>query len=164
MPADKLCVYRAVLDQINHPRGFTSTMLRAQTAYYIARQSFHFERYLHEFLLDANMTLESYINNVFTGHIWCDRIIIGAISMMFNVPITVLSPTYAQPWKVFHNTAHPGIILIANGGDMESTCPMSHISSTGSNLFNNTKKGASSNIFHNKTKLKYYQDVYVYRK
>ena len=71
------------------------------------------------------------MQNIENGNIWCDRNIIGTISMMFNVAITIVSPSYASPWRVFHNTSHPGIVLVINAGDIDSTYPMTHISSTG---------------------------------
>ena len=45
-----------------------------------------------------------------------DEFLIGAIGMMYNVRITVVSPYFSDVWNVFHDGhAQPDIVLVCNG-------------------------------------------------
>ena len=58
------------------------------------------------------------MTGVYNGHIWADKFLIGAIAMMFNVRITVISPYFSDVWNAFHDaTAKPDIVLVCNGVD-----------------------------------------------
>ena len=63
----------------------------------------------------------SYVISIYNGHVWADEFLIGAIAMMFNVQITVISPFFSDVWNAFHNgCAQPDIVLVCNGVDFGS--------------------------------------------
>ena len=83
-------MFNAVLDQITHPPGYTAVMLRRQAAWYMARNPYFFFP-LVEPELDGE-SYHSYVGNIFEGNVWADDMIATAISKMFNVSITIISP------------------------------------------------------------------------
>ena len=40
---------------------------------------------------------------MYNGRVWADEFLIGAIGMMYNVRITVVSPYFSDVWNVFHD-------------------------------------------------------------
>ena len=40
----------------------------------------------------------------------------GVIGDMWNISITLLSPEYKNPLKLFHNKDKPDVIIVVNGG------------------------------------------------
>lgn len=85
----------------------------------------------YRYLDETGMSFTSYVKNVFIGNIWGDYVILGAISKMWNICVTVLSPNYKIPWRLFHNSGLPHVVLVCNGGDWDYNRPMSHVSATG---------------------------------
>ena len=74
------------------------------------------------------MNYNSYLWQVFNGSIWIDRYILGAITKMLNVTISIVTPASGLIWNVYHESATPDIVLIANGVDFENG--ITHISAT----------------------------------
>ena len=53
---------------------------------------------------------------MYNGCVWADEFLIGAVGMMYNVRITVVSPYFSDVWNVFHDGhAQPDIVLVCNG-------------------------------------------------
>ena len=53
---------------------------------------------------------------------------LGAITRMLNVTISIVTPASGLVWNVYHDIATPDIVLIANGVDFEKG--ITHISAT----------------------------------
>lgn len=128
--ANQYCVYSAILKQFAHPKGYTVSKFKLHIAYYIGYYLDFFEPYISPILEKTGQSVYSYIMNIAIGKNWGDRIVVGAISRMFQVKITILSPHYKTPWKVFHPSGLPHIVLIMNGGDWESENPPTHVCAT----------------------------------
>ena len=69
-----------------------------------------------DYLKSKQLTFTSYVIGVYNGCVWADEFLIGAIGMMYNVQITVISPYFSNVWNVFHDGhAQPDIVLVCNG-------------------------------------------------
>ena len=69
-----------------------------------------------DYLKLKQLTFTSYVIGVYNGRVWADEFLIGAISMMYNVRITVVSPYFSDVWNVFHDRhVQPDIVLVCNG-------------------------------------------------
>ena len=69
-----------------------------------------------DYLKSKQLTFTSYVIGVYNGRVWADEFLIGAIGMMYNVWITVVSPYFSDVWNVFHDGhAQPDIVLVCNG-------------------------------------------------
>ena len=103
-------------------------MFRRQVAYFMSVNCNLFYPYLKELLQEMHMNYRSYIRAIYKGDYFGDAIMIGAIGVMFNVPITIVSPYYTEPWKVFHRVAMPAVVIVFNGTDFNANLPVTHVS------------------------------------
>ena len=55
---------------------------------------------------------------------------IGALSRMFNVKITVVSPYYSDVWNVFHKSVIPDVIIVCNVGDFGTKSAVTYFTAT----------------------------------
>ena len=131
-PVDSLCMYRAILQQIEHPESYTPVMLRKQVVYHMTKNTHFYRKYLAQLFRRNHQNIHSYLLQIENGEIFGDHIVLGAIGRMFNVSITIVSPFFHKPWNIFHKSTQPDIILVANGGDFLSNHRSTHISATGS--------------------------------
>ena len=82
-------------------------------------------------LIDTGESYESYCYNVYHGKVWGDDLVAAAISDMWNISISIISPCYKYPVDVWHNENDPHVVLIANGGSyMSHSNKTTHFSST----------------------------------
>ena len=117
---------------------------------YSKRMARHLER--------NSMSFEAYILAMVNGLIRVDRFMVMAVSEMWNISISFISPVYSKEWNFYHDTVDPDIVLIMNGHqffhrDHEST----HYSSTASLNANAKKLGydlkdPNVKILHGQTK------------
>ena len=82
------------------------------------------------YLKQQDMTFETYVLGVATGSVWADKYIIGAIEHMFNISISIVSPAYKSPWKIFHNSEIADIVIVSNGYSFGHKKQPTHFSST----------------------------------
>ena len=82
------------------------------------------------YLKKNSISYNAYVKAVYNGTIWADNYMIGALSRMFNVKITVVSPYYSDVWNVFHKSAIPDIIIVSNGGDFGARNGVTHFTAT----------------------------------
>ena len=69
-----------------------------------------------DYLKSKQLTFTSYVIGVYNGCVWADEFLIGAIGMMYNVWITVVSPYFSNVWNVFRDGhVQPDIVLVCNG-------------------------------------------------
>lgn len=134
--ADGDCMFEAVLNQIKHPKDYTAISLRKQVAMYLIKNVEVFNEFIEPICvaksLDDNVeqSFESYVTNVYKGTIWGDNVILSAIGRMWNMSVSIISPEFKDVMHIFHNNP-PQVVLIANGGFLESKTPTSHFSATG---------------------------------
>ena len=108
---------RAVLVQLRKPgdEGFTETTFRHIIARELASKYIKFKANIKNYLGLLNMSYKTYVKAVYSGDIWCDKFMLLAIALMFNISITIVSPVLATPWKIGHKEYGGAIILVANG-------------------------------------------------
>ena len=97
MPKDQGCLFRAILRQVYYPKGYTIDMFRRQVVYYMAKHCEFFSHRAKLILQELNLSYQAYLLGIASGEIWGDSVILLAISIMFNISITVLSPLYLEP-------------------------------------------------------------------
>ena len=87
---------------------------------------------MSSYLQSNKLTYLSYVMGIYHGSISGDKFIIGAIAMMFNIHITVISPYFNDLWHIFHDgLEEPDIILVVNGSHFRSKPDnISHFTST----------------------------------
>ena len=119
---------KAVLVQLNIPQGYKTNMFRHWIVSYMAENVSYFHPRMRSYLKRHNMYYNSYLWQVFNGSIWTDRYMLGAITRMLNVTISIVTPASGLVWNVYHDSATPDIVLIANGVDFEKG--ITHISAT----------------------------------
>ena len=128
---DGLCLPSAILNQVAHAPSYTSEMLMQQAGFHMLRNPNKFYKALENELIDTGESYESYCYNVYHGKVWGDNLVAAAISNMWNISISIISPCYKYPVDVWHNENDPHVVLIANGGSyMAHNNKTTHFSST----------------------------------
>ena len=69
---------------------------------------------MKDFLCDKS--LESFIRNLYHGYSYGDIISLMVIAIMWNLTITVLTPTLEEI-KILHNSDKPNVVVVHNGED-----------------------------------------------
>ena len=81
-------------------------------------------------MIQTGESYESYCTNLFRGNIWGVDLIAGVIGDMWNLAVSVISPIYTKPVKLWHDKSTLDIVIIANGGAwMSEVRPCTHFSS-----------------------------------
>ena len=107
---------RAVHMQLHVPREFTVDMLRHQIAEHFAQYPDFFAPKMKEYLKNCKISYNRYIYAVYHGEIWCDEYILGAISRMYNIRLSIISPLFSDLWNVYHDgKGKPDVVLVING-------------------------------------------------
>ena len=125
-------VFDSIMAQLHVPKKFTSNVMRHQLAsYFIENTDFLYPK-MNSYLQLNKLTFLSYVMGIYHGSIFGEEFIIGAIAMMFNIRITVISPYFNDLWHIFHDgLEEPGIILLVNGSHFRSEPDnISHFTST----------------------------------
>ena len=105
-------------------------MLRRHVAYYLLKNPDTFEEYARWYLQENNESYESYCMNIFYGNIWADDLVAAAIGKLFNISITIISPAFEKPLDLFHEENDPDVVLILNGGGVNTPYVSTHFSGT----------------------------------
>ena len=107
----------SILKQVvRHPSAYTDELAMRQVALHIMKHPEKFYPLLENELLETGESFESYCVNVFYGNVWGDDLIAAAFGDMWNLTITIVSPAFTDPIKLFHNSPNPDVVIIANGG------------------------------------------------
>ena len=72
---------------------------------------------MQKYLNAHNLLYSAYILYLYSGIIWADEYMLGALGRMFDVKISVVSPAYDDVWNIFHESGLPHVVIVANGGD-----------------------------------------------
>ena len=102
---DNNSLIHSVIVQLKTPKGLMSQIVRHQLAQYMASEVVFFFPIVKEYLEKHRISYNSYVKGIYHGTIWADKYIIGALSRMLNIKITVISPYYSDVWNVFHRSA-----------------------------------------------------------
>ena len=122
----------ALLRQIlHHKTKCTPRLMMRQAALHMLKHPDLFYPYVKQELIDTAMSYESFVYNVYHSRIWGDDFVLAVIGHMFNISISVVSPCFDKPLKLFHNENEPDVVVVANGGSwMSLTKPCTHFSVT----------------------------------
>ena len=104
---------------------------------YMLRYINQFWSHLDPILKKMQQSLHSFVLNVMKGNIYGDAILLGVITKMWNVRITVVSLEYTKPWKVMHKSEGADIVLVFNGADFTARVPVTHVTSTSTYIYSN---------------------------
>ena len=123
---------RSVMTQIHMPKNFTEQMFRHQLASYFVESVDFLYPIMRKYLDTNKLTFSSYVMAVYHGTIWADEFIIGAISMLFNIRISIISPLFSNIWHVYHDGAEKAdVVLVCNGTHFGiGTYAISHFTAT----------------------------------
>jgi hypothetical protein len=121
-------MYNAVLCQIQRPREFDESKLRRQLELFALSYPYILRPFVDHILLDE-LSYEGWVRGIGSKQVWGNETVLIAISLMWNVSISIMTPTSVFP--VYHNEKVPDIVIMANGekGDM------THFSGTGRLMF-----------------------------
>jgi hypothetical protein len=118
-------MYAAVLEQIDFSmRTFTPLMFRRQIGLYLLRNADFMEPFFDVIKIDE-VSYEGWVRGIVDRRLWGDETVLIAISNMWNVSITVVTPQGIYP--IYHDKRQPDIVIMTNGPMNK----MSHFSSTG---------------------------------
>ena len=109
--------------------------MRTHIAAYMTKHANFFAPRMNDYLKNNHLTFEGYVMAVVDGAIWCNLFVAGAISRMWNISITVISPAFPTPKKIFHDSSKHNIVIIANGLCFTSghRCKATHFTATEKN-------------------------------
>ena len=71
---------------------------------------------MQKYLNAHNLSYSAYILYLYSGIIWAEEYMFGALGRMFDVKISVVSPAYDDVWNIFHESGLPHVVIVANGG------------------------------------------------
>ena len=91
-------------------------------------------RILDKFLEQKNLDFIDYVFGVAGGEISGDEYMIAAISHMWNILISMISPGYSRQWKIFHDRELAHIYVIGNRYRFRARKKATHFSATKSTL------------------------------
>ena len=102
--ADGLCLPRAILQQVlHHKHTYTPEMAFRQVALHMLHHPSKFYCYMEQEFAETGEYYESYVTNIFRGKVWGNDLVTAAFGHMWNIAITVVSPSYTRPQHLFHN-------------------------------------------------------------
>ena len=127
---DNNSLIHSVIVQLKTLKGLTSQIVRHQLAQYMASEVVFFFPIVKEYLEKHRISYNSYVKGIYHGTIWADKYIIGVLSRMLNIKITVISPFYSDVWNVFHRSTMPDVIIVSNGGDFGAKNAVTHFTAT----------------------------------
>ena len=130
MELDGNCLFNAILQQVSHdPVLYTPDHLCHQTAYHMLKNADLFYEYVAQELIDGD---ESYVTNIFNGK-GGDDLMASAVSHMWNIPISIVSPEL-NTIHLFHDTTLKIVIMVNGGNAYSCREQMTHFSQTRSIL------------------------------
>ena len=121
---------RAILKQMYVPNNYTVKDFRSQISAFMAREVHYFYPRMSNYLNQKGLTYESYIIGVSLGDISADQFMLLAITRMWNISISILSPAFNTIWNVFHESKNPSIVIIGNGREFDNKRVSKHYSPT----------------------------------
>ena len=128
---DSHCLASAILSQIVHHNNYTCEMAMRQVGFHMLKHPEKFYTSIENELIETGESYESYCYNVFHSHCWGNDLVAAAFRDMWNVSISIVSPSFKYAIDLWHNAEEPDIMLIANGGSyLAEHKKMTHFSTT----------------------------------
>ena len=124
----------SILQQIYAPTAYQAEIFRMQIAVHLVKYTDEFMGVLDKFLEQKKLGFVDYVFAVARGEVWADEYIIAAITHMWNISISIISPGYNNEWKVFHDRELAHVYVVANGYRFRSKQKATHFSATESTL------------------------------
>ena len=124
----------SILQQIYAPTAYQAEIFRMQIAVHLVKYADEFMGVLDKFLEQKKLGFVDYVFAVDRGEVWADEYIIAAITHMWNISISIISPGYNNEWKVFHDRELAHVYVVANGYRFRSKQKATHFSATESTL------------------------------
>ena len=124
----------SILQQIYAPTAYQAEIFRMQIAVHLVKYADEFMGVLDKFLEQKKLGFVDYVFAVARGEVWADEYIIAAITHMWNISISIISPGYNNEWKVFHDRELAHVYVVANGYRFRSKQKATHFSATESTL------------------------------
>ena len=124
----------SILQQIYAPTAYQAEIFRMQIAVHLVKYADEFMGVLDKFLEQKKLGFVDYVFAVARGEVWADEYIIAAITRMWNISISIISPGYNNEWKVFHDRELAHVYVVANGYRFRSKQKATHFSATESIL------------------------------
>ena len=93
---DNNSLIRSVIVELKTLKGLTSQIVRHQLGQYMASEVVFFFPIVKEYLEKHCISYNSYVKGIYHGTIWADKYIIGVLSRMLKIKITVISPYYSD--------------------------------------------------------------------
>ena len=131
----------SILQQIYAPTAYQAEIFRMQIAVNLVKYEDEFMGVLDKFLEQKKLGFVDYVFAVARGEVWADEYIIAAITHMWNISISIISPGYNNEWKVFHDRELAHVYVVANGYRFPSKQKATHFSATESTLQHARKVG-----------------------
>ena len=127
---DDNSLIHSVIVQLKTPKGLMSQIVCYQLAQYMASEVVFFFPIVKEYLEKHRISYNSYVKGIYHGTIWTDKYIIGALSRMLNIKISVISLYYSDIWNVLHRSGIPDVVIVSNGGDFGAKSTVTHFTAT----------------------------------
>ena len=147
----------SILQQIYAPTAYQAEIFRMQIAVHLVKYADEFMGILDKFLEQKKLGFVDYVFAVARGEVWADEYIIAAITHMWNISISIISPGYNNEWKVFHDRELAHVYLVANGYRFRSKQKATHFSATESTLQLARKVGSDITDANIRTRSTYQQ-------
>ena len=97
---DYNCAIHAVTLQVKLLKHCTNDTVRHQLAEHMVEDYIYYYPMMRQYLDKNKLSYSSYIMNLYSGHIWADEFMLGALGRMLNLKITVLSPAYCNGHRI----------------------------------------------------------------
>ena len=75
--------------------------------------SVFFQLWMADYLKQYKFAFEGYVLGTSQATICCDAYMVGTLSPMWNVSITIVLPVYTSPWEIFHHSSKQTIVVLA---------------------------------------------------
>ena len=144
--ADYNSAIHAATLQLKVPKHLKNDAVWHQLAEHMVQEYMFYYPKMEEYLRRNKLSYSSYIMNLYCGNIWADEFMLGALSRMFNLKITVVSPAYDDIWNIFHASGLPHVVIMANGGNFGKKGGVMHFSATKGPEENWKCVGADTNV------------------
>ena len=106
-----------MLQQVVHHRNkYQPEMMMHQIVLQMLRHPTHYYKYLEHELIETGESYESYCCNVYRGNVWGNDLLASVVGDMWNIAITIISPSCSKPFHLFHDKPEPDVVIVANGG------------------------------------------------
>ena len=123
------------------PSNYTTKDFRSQIGAFMAHEVHYFFPRMSEYLSNKGLTYKAYITGVSLGDISADQYMILAISRMWNVSISILSPAFNAIWNLYHKSKNPSVVIIGNSREFGNKRESHHYSPTEKTLPSAKKLG-----------------------